>query len=112
MILRLYRPELDDPLGARFGNVNRAILANRDIVHGIEDGIAGFPEADGCDDIKVAIQLEDAGVVGIVVGTADADVKEPVGIGIDTKDAAGCLSVLHAGPLPFKLADSIEELKT
>jgi len=80
-------------------------------VHGIEDGIAGFSEANGRDDIKVAIQLEDAGMFRIVVGAANANVQEAVRISVHTKDAAGCLSVLHAGPLPLKLTNSIEELK-
>src|SRR5271168_1454342 len=108
---RLHRAEFDDPLGSCFGHVNRPIAANRDIVNGVEHGIAGSPEADGSGDIPVAVELEDAGVFGIVVGAANSDVKEPIGIGVDTKDASCRLSVFCTGPLPLELANSVEQLK-
>src|SRR5258708_24718349 len=48
--------------------------------------IAGFPEADGRDKIPVAVELENTGVLGIAVGAANSDVKETIGIGVNTKD--------------------------
>ena len=50
-------------------------------MNGIEDRIAGFPESDGRDDVPVAVELEDAGVFGIVVGPPNSEVKEAIGIG-------------------------------
>ena len=47
-------------------------------MNGVEHRIAGPPEADGLDNIPVAVELEDASVFGIVVGTANSDVKETI----------------------------------
>ena len=80
-------------------------------MNGIEHRIAGFPEADGRDNIPVAVELEDAGVFGIVVGAANSDVKETIGIGVNAKDAPCRLSVLCASPLPLELANPVEQLK-
>ena len=68
----------------------QALLANR---------ITGFPKASGRDNIPVAVELEDAGVFGIVVGAANSDIKKTIGIGVNTKDASCRLSVLCTGPL-------------
>jgi hypothetical protein len=45
---------------------NRAIAAERDIVNGVERRIAGLSQADGRDNIPAALELEDAGVFGIL----------------------------------------------
>jgi hypothetical protein len=79
-----HQAEFDDPFGSCFGYLNRPVAANRDIVNGVEHGIAGSPEADGSDDIPVAVEFENACVLGIVVGAANSDVKETIGIGVDT----------------------------
>ena len=44
--VRLAGAQLDDPLGARFGDVDRSVAADGEIVHGVEDRIAGRAEAD------------------------------------------------------------------
>jgi hypothetical protein len=55
--LLFHRAEPDDPFGSCFGHVDGAIAADRDIVNGVEHGIAGLAEPDGRDDIPVAVEL-------------------------------------------------------
>ncbi len=48
---------------------------------------------------------------GVIVRAANADVKETIGIGVNTKDASSRLSILWAGPLSLELDSSVEQLK-
>ena len=108
---RLHWAQLYDPLGSCFGHVNGAIVAYRYIVNGVEHRIAGIPETDGRDNIPVAVELEDACVSGIVVGAANSEIKESIGVSVNAKYASRRLSVLWARPLPLELSNSVEELK-
>src|SRR5882672_11287699 len=84
-----HRPELHDALGPRFRDVDRPVFADGDIVHRVEHRAAWLSEADGGNDVPVAIQLQHAGVLRIVIGASDADVIVAIGIGGNAKDASG-----------------------
>src|SRR5436190_9507619 len=51
--------KLDDPFGARFGHINRPVLADGQVVHGVEYRVAGFAETHLIDEIEVLVELHD-----------------------------------------------------
>ena len=83
-------------------------MADGDIVNGIEHRVARFPEADRCHDVPIAVELNDPGVFGIVVGAPNSGENESIRIGIHAKDASCSSSVLDAGPLPFEFPEPVE----
>jgi len=59
----------------------------------------------------VAIELDDAGVGGIVIGAANAEIEIALRIGVDAEDASGGLGAGGSGPLPLEFTGPVEELQ-
>src|SRR5262249_22005518 len=105
------RPQFHHPLGARLGDVNRAVLTDREIVDGVEDGIARAPETDRRDDVPLTIELQDAGAQRVVVRAPNPDVVVAPVVRRHGKDTASRLGVCCAVPLALEDAIRVEQLQ-
>ena len=65
-----HRSKLHDTLGPRFRHVNQPVISDGNVVHRIEHRAARLSEADRGDNVPVAIELQHAGVLSIVIGRA------------------------------------------
>ena len=57
-----HRAKFHDALGPGLGHVDRPVPCHREVVNGVEHRVAGLAEADGRDDLPLAIELQHAGV--------------------------------------------------
>src|SRR4051812_5471747 len=99
--------KLDDAFGAGFGDVDRPVAGDGEVVNGVEDRIARGAETDRCDGSPVAIELQHAVGRRVVVGPANPDVDRSAVVHGDREDAAGCLG---AEPLPLERTLRVEHL--
>src|SRR3954465_1949398 len=65
--------KLDDAFGAGFGDVDRSVAGDGEVVDRVEDRIAGGAETDRRDGSPVAIELQHAVGRRVVAGAANTD---------------------------------------
>src|SRR4051812_44988948 len=99
--------KLDDAFGAGFGDVDRSVAGDGEIVDGVEHRIAGRAEADRRDRPPVAIEFQHAVRRRVVVGAANTDVDRSALVGGPREDAARCPG---AEPLSLERAMLVEHL--
>src|SRR5260370_40865484 len=74
------RPQLHDALGAGFADINRSVAPKREIVNGMEHGIARLSESDRRNDVPLAVEFKDARMLRFIILAPDPEEDRAFGV--------------------------------